>query len=125
MGGTVGGLKVAAVVAAEEAEELTRDKANSESLQATIEKQAEAIVLGQMLLNPQKRRLLEDAAYNRHTRNDRNLPQWFLDDERKFAAPPGYGLELDEAMLEKARNGLKDITARSIGKVAEAKGRKM
>ena len=28
-------------------------------------------------------------------------------------------------MLEKARNGLKDITARSIGKVAEAKGRKM
>ena len=78
-----------------------------------------------MLLNPQKRRLLEDAAYNRHTRNDRNLPQWFLDDERKFAAPSGYGLELDEKMLDKARNGLKDITARSIGKVAEAKGRKM
>lgn len=71
------------------------------------------------------RAVLEDAAYNRYTRNDRNLPQWFLDDERKYAAPPGYGLELDECMLEKARNGLKDITARSISKVAEAKGRKM
>ena len=69
--------------------------------------------------------VLEDTAYSRHTRNDRNLPQWFLDDERKYAAPPGYGLELDECMLEKARNGLKDITARSISKVAEAKGRKM
>ena len=125
--GPVGGKKVQDAVAAEEEEELDRDQERSreESLQASIEKQAEAIVLGQMLLNPVKRRQLEDAAYNRHTRNDRNLPQWFLDDERKFASAPGYGLELDENMLEKARNGLKDITARSIGKVAEAKGRKM
>lgn len=45
--------------------------------------QAEAMVLGQMLLNPQKRRELEDAAYNRHISNDQHLPQWFLDDERK------------------------------------------
>ena len=69
-------------------------------------------------------RQLEDAAYNRHTRNDHGLPQWFLDDERKYAQPHGFGVELSEKMLDKAKNGLKDITAHSIGKVAEAKARK-
>ena len=109
----------------EEGEEAASGAAtHEESLQASIERQAEAIVLGQMLLRPDKRRALEDAAYNRYTRNDRGLPQWFIDDEKKFAAPSGYGIELDEGMLEKARNGLKDITARTIGKVAEAKARK-
>jgi len=96
----------------------------AESAQAAISRQAEAIVLGQMLLNPAKRRALEDAAYNRHTRNDGGLPQWFLDDERKYAQPTGYGVDLDDQMLDKARNSLKDITAHTIGKVAEAKARK-
>jgi len=108
----------------DEQEEVSGGATHAESMQASIERQAEAIVLGQMLLRPDKRRALEDAAYNRYTRNDRGLPQWFIDDEKKFAAPSGYGLELDEGMLEQARNGLKDITARTIGKVAEAKARK-
>ena len=112
---------------AEMEEEEAERKASAtfeESRQAAIERQAEAIVLGQMLLQPGKRRQIEDAAYNRHTKNDRGLPQWFLDDEKKFANPDSYGVELDDGMLDKARNGLKDITARSIGKVAEAKARK-
>ena len=54
----------------------------------------------------------------------KGLPQWFLDDERKFAQPSGYGVDLDGEMVDRARNGLKEITARSIGKVAEAKARK-
>ena len=77
-----------------------------------------------MLLNPTKRRALEDAAYNRHTQNDRMLPQWFLDDEKKYAKPAGYGLALPDDLVDKAKNGLKDITARTLGKVAEAKARK-
>ena len=36
--------------------------------QAVIDRQAEAMVLGQLLLNGAKRRDIEDAAYNRHTR---------------------------------------------------------
>jgi len=94
------------------------------SAQTSISRQAEAMVLGQMLLNPQKRRELEDAAYNRHISNDQHLPQWFLDDERKFATRDGYGVELDDNLMGKAKDKLKSITAQSISKVAEAKGRK-
>ena len=38
--------------------------------------------------------------------------------------PSGFGVDLDDGLIDKAKNGLKDITARSIGKVAEAKARK-
>ena len=97
---------------------------HAESRQAAINRQAEAIVLGQMLLRPDKRRAIEDAAYNRHTSNDSGLPQWFLDDEKKYNQREGFGVDMDDNMLEKARNSLKDITAHTLGKVAEAKARK-
>ena len=120
----VGGQQAAQYESDEEEGEMKGAGGGKESLQAAIDRQAEAIVLGQMLLNPSKRRQLEDNAYNRHTRNDRGLPQWFLDDERKFATPDGFGVDMDDSLLDKAKNGLKDITAHSIGKVAEAKARK-
>lgn len=47
----------------------------AESKQAAIERRAEAMALGQLLLRPAQRRDLEDAAYNRHTFNDHGLPQ--------------------------------------------------
>lgn len=97
---------------------------NEKGVQASIDRQAEAIVLGQLLLRPDNRRTLEESAYNRHTSNDTGLPQWFMDDERKFASASGYGMELPDDLLDKARDKLKDINARTIGKVAEAKGRK-
>jgi hypothetical protein len=88
----------------EEEEQLHAAMSHEETAQAAISRQAEAIVLGQMLLNPQKRRALEDLSYTRHTRNDPpGLPQWFLDDERKYAQPSGYGVELDEQMLGRAQ----------------------
>jgi len=119
----VGGAKAAQYDSADEDDE-AGGASFAESQQAAIDRQAEAIVLGQMLLNPAKRRALEDAAYNRHTHNDRMLPQWFLDDEKKYAKPAGYGLALPDDLVDKAKNGLKDITARTLGKVAEAKARK-
>jgi AdoMet-dependent rRNA methyltransferase SPB1 len=101
------------------------DETFAESSRAAIERQAEAMVLGQMLLRPDKRRKLEDDGYNRHASNDRNLPQWFLDDERRYAAPEGYGeVELPEEQLANAREYLKTINSRTIKKVAEAKARK-
>lgn len=101
------------------------DETFAESSRAAIERQAEAMVLGQMLLRPDKRRKLEDDGYNRHASNDRNLPQWFLDDERRYAAPDGYGeVELPEEQLANAREYLKTINSRTIKKVAEAKARK-
>ena len=97
----------------------------AESSRAAIERQAEAMVLGQMLLRPEKRRRLEDDGYNRHANADKALPQWFLDDERRFAAPEGYGeVELPEENLANAREYLKSINSRTIKKVAEAKARK-
>lgn len=50
------GRKARGSVLQEEDEELSADAAREVSLQAAIEKQAETIVLGQMLLNPHKRR---------------------------------------------------------------------
>ena len=88
----------------EEEEQLHAAMTHEETAQAAIARQAEAIVLGQLLLNPQKRRALEDLSYTRHTRNDPpGLPQWFVDDERKYAQPSGYGVELDEQMLGRAQ----------------------
>lgn len=60
----------------------------------------------------------QDAAYNRHVRTDKNLPQWFLDDEKRFAEPSGFGVELDEGNLAKAADSLKGIASRTIGKVS-------
>jgi AdoMet-dependent rRNA methyltransferase SPB1 len=63
--------------------------------------------------------------YNRHASNDRNLPQWFLDDEKRYSAPDGYGdVELPEEQLANAREYLKTINTCTIKKVAEAKARK-
>mmetsp|Transcript_20527 Transcript_20527/g.62605 ORF Transcript_20527/g.62605 Transcript_20527/m.62605 type:complete len:970 (-) Transcript_20527:306-3215(-) len=101
------------------------DETFAESSRAAIERQAEAMVLGQMLLRPDKRRKLEDDGYNRYAFNDRGLPQWFLDDERRYATPEGYGeVELPEDQLANAREYLKSINSRTIKKVAEAKARK-
>jgi len=95
-----------------------------ESSQAAISRQAEAMVLGQMLLRGEKRRKLEDGGYNRHTFNDRGLPSWFVDDEARFSAPAEFGVDLPDDMVAKAKEALKSINAHSIKKVAEAQMRK-
>ena len=46
------------------------------------------------------------------------MPQWFLDDEKRFAEPSGFGVELDEGNLAKAADSLKGIASRTIGKVS-------
>ena len=95
-----------------------------ETAQAAIERQAEAMVLGQLLLRGEKKRKLVDEGFNRHVHHDTNLPEWFLDDERKYQGPAGYAMDLPEDMLNTARDKLRAINASSIKKVAEAKARK-
>ena len=96
----------------------------AETAQAAIERQAEAIVLGQLLLRGDKKRKLVDEGFNRHANHDTNLPEWFADDERKFRGPAGYAMDLPEDLLEQAREKLRAINASSIKKVSEAKARK-
>ena len=99
-------------------------RTHEETAQAAIERQAEAMVLGQLLVRGEKKRKLVDGAYNRHTFNDRDLPEWFVDDERKFSGAAGYAVDLPEDMMQAAREKLRAINASSIKKVAEAKARK-
>ena len=96
----------------------------AETAQAAIERQAEAIVLGQLLLRGDKKRKLVDEGFNRHANHDTNLPEWFADDERKFRGPAGYAMDLPEDLMEQAREKLRAINASSIKKVGEAKARK-
>ena len=63
-----------------------------------------------------------DDAYNKYARDDdEDLPEWFLEDERKFMRPPPV---YDAADLAEANERLASVDTRSIKKVAEAKFRK-
>ena len=63
-----------------------------------------------------------DDAYNKYARDDdEDLPEWFLEDERKFMRPPPV---YDEKDLAEANERLAAVDTRSIKKVAEAKFRK-
>ena len=66
-------------------------------------------------------RIIDDA-YNKYARDDdEDLPEWFLEDERKFMRPPPV---YDEKDLAEANERLAAVDTRSIKKVAEAKFRK-
>ena len=66
-------------------------------------------------------RIIDDA-YNKYARDsDEDLPEWFLEDERKYMRPPPV---YDEKDLEEAKEKLAAVDNRSIKKVAEAKFRK-
>lgn len=82
----------------------------------------EGIALGaQMALSKKRKSEIEDEAYHRWTFNDGNLPQWFVQDEAKHYQR-NIPVTKEEAMEYK--NRLKEINARPIKKVAEAKARK-
>jgi len=118
------GKKVGGRFAQWDSEDEEESGGRRESSHAVISRQAEAMALGQLLLRGESRRNLEDGGYNRHTFNDRHLPQWFVDDEQRFNAPPDFAVELPEQALHAAREQLKAVNSRSIKKVAEAKARK-
>lgn len=74
-----------------------------------------------MIQSKKKREDLIESGYNRWTSNDESLPDWFTDDEAKFCKKQ---LPITKEMVEVYRAKLKEIDARPIKKVAEAKARK-
>jgi len=65
---------------------------------------------------------LIDASYNRWTFDgDEALPDWFTEDENKHNKPE---LPITKEMMDQWRAKLREINARPIRKVAEAKARK-
>lgn len=82
----------------------------------------EGLALGALMVQSKKKREdLIDSAYNRWTHDDDNLPHWFIDDEIEHCRKQ---LPVTRDMVEEYQRKLREINARPIKKVAEAKARK-
>ena len=82
----------------------------------------EGLALGALLKKSKKSREdLIESGYNRWTNNDDNLPDWFAQDEAKHCQKQ---LPVTKEMVKEFKERLKEIDARPIKKIAEAKARK-
>ena len=74
-----------------------------------------------MVQSRKKRQDLIDSSYNRWTNDDPPLPDWFVEDENNYCQKQ---LPITKDMVNEYRKKLKEINARPIKKIAEAKARK-
>ncbi|XP_030583186.1 pre-rRNA 2'-O-ribose RNA methyltransferase FTSJ3 [Archocentrus centrarchus] len=85
---------------------------------------AEGLALGAQIATSKKRtRDLVDGSFHRFATSDEpwEVPEWFLDDERKHRKKP---VPVTKEMVEEYKEKWKEINARPIKRVAEAKARK-
>lgn len=82
----------------------------------------EELAVGQMMITSKKnKRDFIDGAWNRYMFNDDNLPDWFVEDEKKSMR---RNLPIPEEFVQNYRHNLTEFNTRSIKKVMEAKTRK-
>jgi AdoMet-dependent rRNA methyltransferase SPB1 len=82
---------------------------------------AEILALGKMMKQHTGAKALVDASYNRYAFDDGLLPTWFVRDESKHFRPQ---LPVTKAEVERIKASFRDIAARPIHKVMEARARK-
>ena len=82
---------------------------------------AELLALGKKMRRHTTAKALMDASYNRYSFNDDYLPRWFTTDEKRHFRPQ---LPITRAEVEKIKSNFRDIAARPVHKVAEARARK-
>lgn len=85
---------------------------------------AEGLALGCLIATSKKRaRDLMDGSFHRFAISEQQweVPEWFLDDERKHRKKP---VPVTKEMVEEYKQKWKEIDARPIKRVAEAKARK-
>lgn len=82
----------------------------------------EGLALGSLLVSSKKtREELIDSSFNRWTHDDEGLPEWFVEEESKHCQKH---LPITKEMVQQYRRQLREINARPIKKIAEAKTRK-
>jgi AdoMet-dependent rRNA methyltransferase SPB1 len=82
---------------------------------------AEMLALGKMLKKHTSAKKLLDASYNRYAFDDTGLPGWFEADESRHFRPT---LPVSKSEVEAIKLKFRDIAARPVARVAEARARK-
>ncbi|PON94756.1 AdoMet-dependent rRNA methyltransferase, Spb [Trema orientale] len=97
------------------------DSSSDESEDEDVDTKAEILACAKKMLRKKQREQMLDDAYNKYMFDDKGLPNWFLEEERRHHQPIKPVTKEEVAAM---RAQFKEIDARPAKKVAEAKARK-